>query len=441
MIATSLLTAIALATSPPTYTAVVDARFTGADGAVVGGTPTYHTIGAALRALPADGSERATIFVRDGRYREKLSVDRANVTLIGESRDRTILTYDAIADDRAPDGGTYGTRGSFTLRVTAPDFHAEHLTVENAFDYAGNLRKAAEDSTRRRNVQGVALAIDGQADRASFEDVRVTGHQDTLFPNTGRSYFHRCEITGSVDFVFGAGTAVFEDCDIVSRDRGSPTNNGYVTAPSTPASRPIGFLFVRSRLRKESPAMAAASVVLGRPWHPSGSTDVVPSAVFYECWMDDHIGAKGWDRMGMTDATGARVWADPADARFFEHHSAGPGAVASPSRRQLSADDVTRYTVARALGDWTPDGAGTSTGSPDRLRADAQAMRSAGASAPRSRVASDSDWAGMSVLRVEELFIGRFPGVQVVQTPQGLSIRIRGTNSVRGNNEPLFVID
>ena len=63
--------------------------------------------------------------------------------------------------------------------------------------------------------------------------MKITGYQDTLFPNSGRSYFHKCEVWGHVDFIFGAGQVVFDDCDIVSRDRGSKTNNGYVTAPST----------------------------------------------------------------------------------------------------------------------------------------------------------------------------------------------------------------
>jgi TonB-dependent SusC/RagA subfamily outer membrane receptor len=43
---------------------------------------------------------------------------------------------------------------------------------------------------------------------------------------------------------------------------------------------------------------------------------------------------------------------------------------------------------------------------------------------------------------VEELFAGRFPGVQVFRTNQGgISIRIRGVNSFYGSSEPLYVID
>ncbi len=99
-------------------------------------------------------------------------------------------------------------------------------------------------------MQAVALMTDLGSDRATFVNVKITGYQDTLFPNSGRSYFHKCEVWGHVDFIFGAGQAVFDDCDIVSRDRGSKTNNGYVTAPSTKGDQPYGFLFVRQPLEE-----------------------------------------------------------------------------------------------------------------------------------------------------------------------------------------------
>lgn len=335
------------------YAAIVDARFTGRDSTVVDGVATFRTLGAALASLPVNGATRQVVYLRDGRYREKLTVELPRLTLVGQSRDSTILTYDAAAGLPTPTGGTWGTRGSGTLRVIAPDFRAEHLTIENAFDYLANARKAKDDPTRVTNAQGVALTLDLGSDRAVFEDVRVRGHQDTLFPNSGRAYFHASIVEGSVDFIFGAGVAVFDSCDIVSRDRGQ-ANNGYITAASTEAAAPLGFLFVRSRLRKETPAMAANSVALGRPWHPYADHALSPSVAFVDCWMDDHVGARGWDRMSMVDSTGARRWWEPASARFVELRSRGPGAVAGPNRRVLAAVDEPRYTVRAALGDWTP---------------------------------------------------------------------------------------
>ena len=44
--------------------------------------------------------------------------------------------------------------------------------------------------------------------------------------------------------------------------------------------------------------------------------------------------------------------------------------------------------------------------------------------------------------QMEELFAGRFPGVEVLRVASGgISIRIRGTNTFLGNTEPLYIID
>jgi TonB-dependent SusC/RagA subfamily outer membrane receptor len=37
--------------------------------------------------------------------------------------------------------------------------------------------------------------------------------------------------------------------------------------------------------------------------------------------------------------------------------------------------------------------------------------------------------------------MSRFPGVTVTRTSNGIAIRIRGATSLRGSNEPLYVID
>ena len=76
--------------------------------------------------------------------------------------------------------------------------------------------------------------------------------------------------------------------------------------------------------------------------------------MFVACWMDDHIGPRGWDRMSSVDsATKVRYWFEPANARFFEYRSTGPGAVASPTRRVLGEGDARSYTVVRVLGSGT----------------------------------------------------------------------------------------
>ncbi len=54
---------------------------------------------------------------------------------------------------------------------------------------------------------------------------------------------------------------------------------------------------------------------------------------------------------------------------------------------------------------------------------------------------TDADWQGQPVAQVEELFAGRFAGVQVLRVPGGLSLRIRGASSLTGAAQPLYVVD
>ena len=42
---------------------------------------------------------------------------------------------------------------------------------------------------------------------------------------------------------------------------------------------------------------------------------------------------------------------------------------------------------------------------------------------------------------IEEILAGRIAGVDVSRTPDGIAVRIRGSTSIRGDSEPLYVID
>lgn len=337
-----------------TARALVDAAFRGAPGTKVGGIPTYRTVNAAVEAAPNFPETPWIIRVKAGRYREKVSVEKPNIWLLGTKRDSTIISWDDWAGRIAPGGAAIGTRGTWTLRATQADFRLAHITVENAFDYDANAKKAATDTTKVRDTQGLALALTDKSDRAVLQDVVLLGHQDTFFADAGRTYVTGSRIEGNVDFIFGSGRLVIEDSDIISLDRGSTTNNGYIAAPSTDITS-YGMLFLRSRLKKAA-GVAPNSVSLGRPWHPGGNPRAVGMAMYIECVMDDHIQAKGWDRMSAGPMTnGERMWFEPEHARFAEYKSSGPGAVESPSRRRLSDGDATSYSRDLFLDGWKPE--------------------------------------------------------------------------------------
>lgn len=335
--------------------AIVDAAFTGQAGALVSGRATYKTIQDALNARPVLGGDWQ-ILVRRGRYHEKLTIQASGVSLIGEDRDQTVLTFDAYAGQpRIGSTGTWGTEGSATLTVKGKDFRAENLTIENSFDWIANDALDRGDPGFQRNSQALALALSFGADRTLLRNVRLTGCQDTVYAGTGRSLFDKCIISGNVDFIFGGGQSWFEDCEIVTRPAGRITTKvGYLTAASTFTGKKYGFVFLRCRLTRESPKVPSNSTALGRPWHPNGDPQAVGSAVFMECWMDDHITTDGWDSMSSTNKQGQRVTFTPEDSRFFEYRSSGPGAVASPRRRQLTEAQRAEYTRAKVLDGWNP---------------------------------------------------------------------------------------
>jgi len=59
----------------------------------------------------------------------------------------------------------------------------------------------------------------------------------------------------------------------------------------------------------------------------------------------------------------------------------------------------------------------------------------------RGMEAGDSTWSTQPATRLEELFVGRFPGVEVFGSGSSISVRIRGATSVYGSDQPLYVVD
>ncbi len=328
--------------------------------AVVAKRGGYPTISDAVRA--ATGTRPFRIFVDRGVWRERVDIAKPFVQLVGAGRDATTIVFDRSAGDKGPDGAPIGTFRTATVFVRAPDFRAEHLTFANDFDYVAHLPKPVpQDKTGNSGAQAVALAVQDGADRTFLHDVRITGFQDTLFLDAGRSLLRGCKVEGCVDFIFGAGRAVLEDCEIVSRLRPGQDFNGYICAPDTDIHQPFGFVFDRCRLVK-APGMAPRTVALGRAWRRTGTfadghygdPQAVGAAAFAHCWMDDHIVPEGWYPMGYNLKSGGRAMLEPEEARLFEYHSTGPGAgPASAHRRFLTDVEARSFTTANVLDGWT----------------------------------------------------------------------------------------
>lgn len=316
----------------------------------------HSSLAAAVAAAPASGGKPFRILVTAGTWRGQAVIDKPDVHLIGEGRDRSIIVFNQHAAARK--------EGELaTVTVHAPGFRAEHLTLANDFDYPGNMpAEVAWDRTGASGAQALALRLAPGADRAFFNDVALTGWQDTLYAEAGRSLFRDCYISGCVDFIYGAGTAVFERCEIRSRTRPGKDFHGFIAAPNTDRGQPYGLIFLDCRLTRD-PDMPDHTMALGRPWRATkaftdgryGNPDAVGHAAFIRCWMDSHIVPEGWYPMHYNLKSGRRTMYQPEDARLFEYASRGPGAGrASKVRRMLTAKEAALYTPRRLLSGWRP---------------------------------------------------------------------------------------
>lgn len=242
------------------------------------GTGDYYSIQRAIDTAPASG---AVINVAPGTYHEVLTITKPGIVLRSPYEDATRTVV--VADKSA---GTAGdTLRSATVNVLANDFVAENLSFVNDFNPA--------HPQLPQGSQAVALLVRG--DRDIFQNVRVLGHQDTLYAGTAecagdgstracptaRQYFSRCVIEGNVDFIFGDAKAVFDHCTI----RSNAHSEGFITAQSrSSAGQDSGFVFRACRLEADPDVHG---VYLGRPWRAYATVNYI------DTWMGAHIAAEG----------------------------------------------------------------------------------------------------------------------------------------------------
>ena len=280
------------------------------------GTGDFTTVQAAIDAVPDFRKQPTRILIRNGVYRERLIIPETkhDLTLVGEEKHRTILTWNNFASKLSPLGDAIGTSGSASTYVSPDIFTAENITFAND---AGPV--------------GQTVAVIVRSDRVRFINCRFLGFQDTLYTHKAgsRQYYQNCQIEGTVDFIFGASTAWFEECEIYCK------GNGYITAASTPQGQPFGYVFNRCTIEGDS----VASFYLGRPWRPYAQV------LFMACELGDVIRPEGWNN-----------WGNPfneATAFYGEYRNRGAGATTTHRvgwSHQLTPAESATITKEAVLG-------------------------------------------------------------------------------------------
>jgi pectinesterase len=279
------------------------------------GSGDFNTIQEAINASKAFPYQRITIFIKNGVYHEKVKIHSWNpkISLIGESREKTILMHDDHFNKI--NRGRNSTFYTYTVLVEGDDFIAKNLTIQNTSGEVG---------------QAIALSVN--ANRVIISNCSLLGNQDTLYTSGERTknYFRDCYIEGTTDFIFGNATVLFENCTINSK------SNSYVTAASTDQNTAFGFVFKNCKLTGGENVTEA---YLGRPWR------IYAKTVFISCEMGNHIKPEGWHN-----------WSNPEaekTAFYAEYNCSGEGF--QPEKRvawshQLKKSQANKYTIENCMG-------------------------------------------------------------------------------------------
>lgn len=256
-----------------------------------------------------DKSTPYTIYIDgEGMENNNLKFPFSYFRIINRKRSLVSSLYAKMKDKNGEELTTWKTAA---LKITGSHNIFENLIVEN--------------SSGSPEIKGQEVALGIYGDDNIFTECTFTSTQDTLFvgplpddlctryidflPQDERyfdgnatNYFSHCTVKGSVDFIFGAGRAVFDNCNLVTvADR---RGESYVVAPSHSLKDDFGYLFYQCDFGCED-GVKEETIFLARPWRDYGK------AVFAYCKYGNHI-----SRLGFHD------WSDVnriRTARFEEY--------------------------------------------------------------------------------------------------------------------------
>ncbi|KAK4784911.1 hypothetical protein SAY86_001600 [Trapa natans] len=311
---------------------LVEANGAAADVVVAqDGTGQFTSVQDAVMAAPNESTRRFVIYIKKGIYKENVEIKKKkwNIMMIGDGMNVTLIS----SNRNFIDGWT--TFRSATFAVSGRGFIARDITFENT---AGPEKH-----------QAVALRSD--SDLSVFYRCSVKGYQDTLYTHTMRQFYRDCRISGTVDFIFGNGAVIFQNC-LIQAKKGLPQQKNTVTAQGrTDPYQSTGFSFQFCNVTTDSdllPYVNSTMTYLGRPWKPYSRT------VFMQSYLGSVLRPEGWLEWNGNYAL---------DTLFYgEYQNNGPGSglggrVKWPGFHVLnSSAQVVNYTVSEFIqGDsWLP---------------------------------------------------------------------------------------
>ncbi|CAH9115347.1 unnamed protein product [Cuscuta epithymum] len=290
------------------------------------GTGNYKTVSEAVQSVP--GGRRFVIYVKSGVYKENIHISKDGVTLIGDGKYSTIITGDSSV------GGGSSLQGSATFVITGDGFVAKDIGFENA---AGPEAQ-----------QAVALLV--ASDRSVFYRCSISGYQDTLYAFSFRQFYRECDISGTVDFIFGNAAAVFQACNLVLRRPASSQSYNVILANGrSDPGQSTGFSVQNCKITVGSDFSSVKNTYLGRAWREYSRAVVIESDI------GGAISERGWiEWPGSSSSSLGKLY-------FGEYANVGAraglgGRVNWPGFHSMAREEADKFTVEKFIigNSWLP---------------------------------------------------------------------------------------
>ncbi|XP_020200074.3 probable pectinesterase/pectinesterase inhibitor 21 [Aegilops tauschii subsp. strangulata] len=235
------------------------------------GSGDYKTINEALAKVPLKSEDTFVMHVKEGTYKEYVSVARnvTNLVMIGDGAGKTVITGDK----------------NFMMNITTKDT-ATMEAIGNGFFMRGIT---VENTAGAKNHQAVALRV--QSDQSVFYECQFDGYQDTLYTHTSRQYYRDCTVSGTIDFIFGNAQVVFQNCVLQVR-KCMENQQNIITAQGRKERHSAGGIVIHNCTIEPHPEfkdhIGRLRTFLGRPWKEHSRTLYIQSEI------GDLIDPQGW---------------------------------------------------------------------------------------------------------------------------------------------------
>ncbi|OWM66532.1 pectinesterase 3 [Punica granatum] len=304
-----------------------DAAFTPNVTVAKDGSGDCLTIKEAVDKVPKKSTSRFIIHVKAGKYVENVVMDKNkwNVMMYGDGKDKSIVSGSLNFVDGTP---TFSTA---TFAVAGKGFIVRDM---------GFINTAGAEKHQ-------AVAFRSGSDMSVMYRCSFDAFQDTLYAHSNRQFYRDCDVTGTIDFVFGNSASVFQNCKIMPRQPMANQFNTITAQGKKDPNQNTGISIQKCTISVNG--NVTAPTYLGRPWKVYSTTVIMQSTI------GTFLHPRGWMEW-------VRGVDPPGTINYGEYLNTGPGASTAQRvtwagyKPALTASEAAKFTVEQFIegSNWLP---------------------------------------------------------------------------------------